>query len=172
MSVFFVCHAGGATRNHERRQRDGPASPVRGGACRRPRGFASRRRHHPPRLFESHRLTDTNPRFAGTRKRPLCGLHEKGGHRRVAEGATREHERVRGHRRAAEGATRDHEKGRGFRVFRVTPLAGFVSDGAGKPEGLARSSLSGRELARWHGKGLRANRREAISGSVGVRGRA
>ena len=47
----------------------------------------------------------------------------------------------------------------------------FVSGGAWKPAGLARSVLSVRELARKDGKGRRANRRQAIPGLAGFRGR-
>ena len=57
-------------------------------------------------------------------------------------------------------------------VFVSRRRRGFVSGGPGKPEGLVRSLLSVRELARRGGKGLRANRRQAIYGLAGFRGRA
>ena len=59
-----------------------------------------------------------------------------------------------------------------FREVPCRAKPASVSGWAGKPEGLARSLLSGRELARGNGKGLCANRRQAIPGLAGFRGAA
>ena len=59
-----------------------------------------------------------------------------------------------------------------FREVPCRAKPASVSGWARKPEGVARSPLSGRELARRNGKGLCANRRQAIPGLAGFRGSA